>query len=361
MKSGIDQISEKRWKEARAWDWHKSRPWIVGCNFAPSTAINQLEMWQPETFDTETIDRELGWLTSLGMNSVRVFLHDLLWTQDAKGFLQRLDEFLSIADRHGIGTMFVFFDSVWNPCPRSGLQPIPRPGLHNSGWVQSPGVPVLNDAKAFARLEEYVTGVVGKFRDDPRVQVWDVWNEPENTNAERFPGLEIESSEKKAEIVLPLMAQVFEWLRSARPSQPLTSGVWAGSWSDPEKLPPLQRFQLMASDLISFHNYGALEDMKTAIGSLKQYVRPLICTEYMSRGTGNTFEAILPLLKQEKVAAYNWGAVSGKTQTIYPWDSWQKLYPPEPPLWFHDIFRPDGSPYDARETETIRGLALSNR
>ncbi|MDD5262289.1 MAG: cellulase family glycosylhydrolase [Methylacidiphilales bacterium] len=361
MKSGIDQISEKRWEEARSWDWQQSHPWLVGCNFAPSTAINQLEMWQPETFDPATIDRELGWLAGLGMNSVRVFLHDLLWSSQPADFLKRVERFLQIADGRGMSTLFVFFDSCWHPFPKTGPQSAPRPGVHNSFWLQSPGLAILRDAAAFAHLESYVTGVVSHFRDDPRIVGWDLWNEPDNGNAGKGDYAARDFGDKKGEVILPLLAQVFDWTRAAQPVQPLTSGVWSGDWSDPAKMDPLHRFQIEASDIVSFHNYGSLEDMKKAIASLRQYGRPLLCTEYMSRATGNTFEAILPLLKQEKVAAYNWGAVSGKTQTIYPWDSWEKTYSSEPPLWFHDILRPDGSPYDARETETIRGLALSNR
>lgn len=40
--------------------------WYFGANFIPSTAINQLEMWQKETFDPTTIDRELGFARKIG-------------------------------------------------------------------------------------------------------------------------------------------------------------------------------------------------------------------------------------------------------------------------------------------------------
>ncbi len=341
----------------RSRDWHQSRPWRVGCNYAPMTASNQLEMWQAETFDLATIDRELAWLAALGMNSLRVFLHDLLWSADPSAFLDRVDRFLEVAHRHGMTTLFVFFDSCWNPCQKPGPQPEPRPYVHNSCWVQSPGIAIVSDPAAFALLRPYLTGVIERFRHDPRIEGWDVWNEPDNLNAGKGDYSKNDFGDRKGEVILPLITQAFEWVRSARPDQPVTSGIWQGDWSDPEKLTPLHRFQIMASDLVSFHCYGSPEEMKERIGQLQQYGRPLLCTEYMSRKTGNTFEAILPLFKEEKIAAYNWGAVSGKTQTIYPWSSWDTPCLEEAaPLWFHDILRHDGTPYDPCEIDTIRSL-----
>jgi len=351
----IEEASKGRWDEARAWKWYNAVTWPVGCNFIPSGAINQLEMWQADTFNPKEIDRELGWIAGIGMNTARVFLHDLLWKQDAKGFLARIDQFLEIAERHKIGIMFVFFDSCWNPHPVSGMQRAPTPGVHNSYWAQSPGADIVCDPEAFTRLEEYVVGVVNHFRNDKRVLVWDLWNEPDNLSTGPFR-VEDTTLQQKAEIVTPLLARTFQWVRSAHPAQPLTSGVWAGDWSSDDKLIPLQRLQLLASDVTSFHNYTALEKTRAAVEPLKRFGRPLLCTEYLARGAGSSFETILPYFKQEKIAAYNWGAVSGKTQTIYPWDSWEKAYTEEPVPWHHDIFLPDGSPYNPRETALIKSL-----
>src|SRR5690242_9717501 len=91
---------DSRWSEPKAAHWYSSQPWLVGSNFVPSTAINELEMWQSDTFDATTIDRELGWAESIGMNTMRVFLHNLLWQSDSKGFLDRMEKFLQIADKH---------------------------------------------------------------------------------------------------------------------------------------------------------------------------------------------------------------------------------------------------------------------
>lgn len=341
-----------RWSEEKARSWGRETPWLVGCNFIPSTAINQLEMWQADTFDLKTIDRELGWAQGLGFNSVRVFLHHLLWEQDREGFLKRMDQFLEVCERHGIGVMFVPFDAVWDPYPKLGRQREPRPHIHNSGWVQSPGAEALKDPGRLDGLEPYLKGVLTRFKDDRRVHVWDLFNEPDN----RVPQYKDVELADKPERALVLMKKAFAWAREVNPSQPLTSGVWIGTWSDPAKLSPMERVQLEQSDVISFHSYARLDTVRKCVASLRRYQRPILCTEYMARPMGSTFDPVLGYFKEQRIGAYNWGFVSGKSQTIYPWDSWTRPYTAEPPVWFHDIFRPDGTPYRADEAAYIRGL-----
>ncbi len=346
------------WSTQRARDWYATQPWLVGSNFAPSTAINELEMWQADTFDLPTMDKELGWAEGLGMNTMRVFLHNLAWKQDRAGFIQRMDQFLQVADKHHIRIMFVLLDSVWDPHPRIGKQPAPKPHVHNSGWVQAPGAEILKDPSTWSvEIEPYIKEVVGHFRSDRRVLVWDLMNEPDNENGS-YKSAELPN---KAEAAQQLLAKVWVWARSMKPSQPLTSGVWRKlDWSDDDKLSPMEHLQLENSDVITFHNYDPPDKIVVSIGSLRRFHRPIICTEYMARPRGSTFPTVLPVLKREKVGAYNWGFVSGKTQTIYPWDSWEKEYTAEPPIWFHDIFRPDGTPYDGRETDLIRSLTAQH-
>ena len=341
----------QRWSEEKAAEWYKQIGWQVGCNFIPSTAINQLEMWQADTFDPKTIERELGWAASLGFNSVRVFLHHLCWEQDREGFLKRMDEFLAIADRHKIKVMFVPLDGVWDPFPKLGRQREPRPHVHNSGWVQSPGAEVLRDPARHDEMEGYIRGVIEHFKSDRRVCAWDLFNEPENPNKSSYGKVELPN---KAAMALALLEKSFRWARQVNPAQPLTSGVWMGNWPDAAKLSPMERLQLEQSDIISFHTYNKLEEVKPCVENLRRYKRPILCTEYMSRGSGSTFDPLLDYLKEHKVAAYNWGLVNGKTQTIYPWDSWTQKYTAEPKLWFHDIFRSDGRPYDVKEVENIK-------
>jgi hypothetical protein len=352
-----DAAARDRWSPEQANAWYARQPWLVGCNFNPSTAINQLEMWQADTFDPKTIDRELGWAQDLGFNSVRVYLHNLPWQQDRDGFLGRIDQFLSIADKHGIGVMMVPLDGVWDPHPRIGKQREPRPHVHNSGWVQAPGAEILGDPKRHDELRPYITGLIRHFRNDKRIQVWDVFNEPENSNVNSYGERGTKSElTNKAEMSTLLLEKVFGWAREADPSQPLTAGVWLGPWPDHEMLSPIEKVMLEQSDVVSFHNYGGLEHVRPRVEQLRRYDRPILCTEYMARPNGSHFDPVLGYFKKQKIAAYNWGFVAGKTQTNYPWDSWLKQYTTEPEVWFHEIFRRDGTPYDAREVQYIKQL-----
>jgi hypothetical protein len=330
----------QRWTEAQANDWYARQPWLVGSNYVPTNAINELEMWQVETFDPQQIDKEFGWAEGLGMNTMRVFLHDLLWQQDSAAFTQRINTFLTIADKHHIHPIFVLFDSCWEPEPKLGPQHPPIPGVHNSGWVQSPGQPALKDTSQYPRLKEYVHGVVSAFAKDTRIVAWDVWNEPADSKE-----------------VIALLPQVFAWARAGHPSQPLTSGIFQDDFTPAAKPSAVSAIQVAESDVISFHNYSWPENFEKEVTGLEQYHRPILCTEYMARSAGSTFDTILPLAKQHRVAAINWGFVTGRSQTNLPWDSWERPYVKTPPtVWFHDVLHPDGKPYREREAALIREL-----
>ena len=346
--------AQQRWTEARAAQWYQKQPLLLGANFLPSDADNELEMWQPETFNAAEIDKELGWAESLGMNTMRVFLHNLPWEQDSVGFKHRIDQFLALAARHHIRPVLVLFDSCWDPDPKLGKQPEPRPGIHNSRWVQAPGRAILADPRQYPRLKSYVEGIVGTFANDARILAWDVWNEPDNDNASSYGK---DEPHNKRELILALLPQVFAWARSVHPVQPLTSGVWTGDWSTLESMSPMGKIQIQQSDIISFHNYDWPEGFEKRIVELKQYHRPMLCTEYMARGAGSTFDTILPIAKKYRVGAINWGLVKGRSQTYLPWDSWQRPYIDEKPtVWFHDVFYEDGKPYREREVELMRSF-----
>jgi len=332
----IDSIrSNKIWSKEKAWVWYKKHPWINGSNFIPSTAVNQLEMWQEESFDPETLDKELSYAEGLGMNTMRVFLHSLVWKEDSNGYKIRIRVFLKMAQNHGITPILVFFDDCWNKEPKIGEQPQPKPGIHNSGWMQDPGQPASENPANYPFLEKYVKSILRSFGHDPKVLLWDLYNEPGNSG--------------KGEKSLPLLKKIFEWAREIAPEQPLSAGIWD------QRLERLTKFQIENSDIITYHNYSNPEEHLNEIKHLKTFGRPLICTEYMARKMNSRFENIMPMLKREEVGAINWGFVSGKTNTIYAWDT---PIPDgsEPKEWFHDILRKDGAPYKVSETDTIRKL-----
>lgn len=355
--ASASSTNAERWTAQRASDWYAKQPWLVGANFVPSTAVNQLEMWQAETFDPSAIDRELGYAENIGMNTMRVFLHDIAWREDPEGFLLRVNKYLEIASKHGIKTMFVIFDGVWHPYPKAGRQPDPVPGRHNSGWVQSPGRDYLESTLKQDQLKPYVMSLLRRYGYDSRVLAWDLFNEPDNPNREAYgrEGSRIELAEAdKENSGRQLLERTFLWFREANPSQPATSAVWRGDYlANPT---PMQRLQLEQSDIITFHDYDEAGELRKQVEGLKKLGRPVLCSEYMARGHHSTFTDNLPVLKQYGVAAWSWGLVNGKSNTIYPWDSWKKTYAAEPAVWFHDVFRADGTPFSKSETDLIRQL-----
>jgi len=327
-------LSERQWTVARAVAWQKQQPWLVGCNFLPSTAVNDIEMWQKETFDPQTIERELGWAHSLGFNSVRVFLNFVVWQADPEGLKQRFGEFLALAHRQGITTMPVLFDDCnFAGCvAAAGRQPEPVPGVHNSQWVSSPPLALVTNQAAWPALERYVKDLVGAFGQDARVVVWDLYNEPGNSRM----GAQSQ----------PLVEVAFAWARATQPVQPLTCAVWADFKA------PLSRRMLELSDVVSFHGYDKCAGIEAKLKACSASGRPVLCTEWLRRQTGNTFEALLPLFCERKIGCWNWGLVAGRTQTYFPWGSPRNG--PEPKVWQHDLLHRDGQPYDAAEIECIR-------
>lgn len=358
----LNNLSQQRWSKDKAWSWYNSHPWLAGTNFNPSTAINQLEFWQEDTYDRATIDQELKWSADLGLNMHRVYLHNLLWDQDQEGFLNRLEDFLSIADAYGIKTMFVLLDDVWYPVPKLGKQPEPIPHVHNSGWVQAPGAEILGDLTRHDELKPYIQGVISHFAKDKRVIAWDLYNEPDN-RAEQ-PGrkeLEVKNKDKYS---YELLKKVFQWAREVNPSQPISSGIWKNDpnhWGTPDSMTVIDRFMMTQSDFINFHAYDDMDGVVKKVNELKKFERPMICTEYLARGRGNKFENVMQLFHDEKIGAINWGFVAGKTQTNYPWSSWNPDYPKkEPEIWHHEILRKDGTPYSVAEVTLIKELTGKN-
>ena len=322
------------WSIEQANQWQQQWGWLRGCNFQPSTSINQIEMWQAETFDPETIDRELGWAADIGMNCMRVSMHHVAWEVDREGFKNRLSQYLDIASRHGISTMFVFFDDCWNATYSSGKQPEPQPGVHNSAWKRDPGDLLFEKPELIDLLETYMKDILTTFKDDKRIALWDLFNEPGNGYGDKS---------------LDLLKKSFEWAWAVNPSQPLTVAVCNPSLSN------INKFSLESSDIITYHDYNDLATHRLTVDTLKQYRRPMLCTEYMARHFNSTFQEIMPLLKAENIGAINWGLVAGKTNTIFKWDEPLPELE-EPPLWFHDIFRKDGTPFSQEEIDVIKSL-----
>jgi len=327
------EAPDNRWSTEKAWQWYDSRPWLVGCNFLPSTAVNDVEMWQEDTFDARTIDRELGWAEQLGFNTVRVFVNFVVWREDAAGLKARFAEFLTIADRHGIAVMPILFDdcNFAGRVAAVGKQPDPVPGVHNSQWVSSPPLAMVTDRSAWPVLEQYLKDLVGAFAQDRRIVIWDLYNEP---------GIGMGTTSQ------PLMEAAFMWARQMEPVQPLTTGAWTDFGS------PFSQRIMELSDVVSFHGYDPVPGIEEKLKICAAHGRPVLCTEWLVRRGGNSFERLLPLFRDRKIGCWNWGLVAGRTQTYFPWGSPPNA--PEPKQWQHDILRADGSPFNAREVLFIK-------
>lgn len=327
-------VPSTRWTPEEATAWYAEQGWQSGCNYVPATAINQIEMWSADTYDHAQIDKELGWAEELGFNTMRVFLSSVVWSHDAEGLKKRMDDFLDICKSHGIKPFFVFFDDCWDPESSYGPQRAPVPGKHNSGWVKDPSKSLRADTTTlFPVLEAYVKDIVGSFRNDDRVLMWDVYNEPGNG--------------KFGNESLPLLKNAFKWAREAGNTQPLTSGIWTTDLKD------LNRAQLDLSDVSSYHGYGPALVHRAAHDTLSLLGRPIFCTEYMARKFGGTFQDNLPVMRELNISAINWGFVAGKTNTNFAWDD-VRPDGKEPELWFHDIIRQDGTPFSEEEIACIK-------
>jgi hypothetical protein len=356
-----------QWSPEKAREWYHQQPWMVGCNFLPSTAINQVEMFQPGTYDPVTIRRELAMAKGLGFNTLRVFLHDILWKEEVReGFLKNFDDFLGICESNGMRCIIVFFDDChWDHDIKLGAQQPRVTGVHNSGWFKCPGSKLVtayanqtisdNDK---ARLKGYVQGILQRYAHDSRIVMWDIYNEP---------------SLPKTKV---LLTDAWTWAREINPSQPLSGCAFGGARQ-------YQDIQCPNSDILTYHCYATGGQLKSITELKNQYSqRPVICTEYMARD-GSTFQHDLPILKENKVGAINWGFVNGKSGTVWRWPSQKPLHDivdhpdwslakiekeigfdrpapgknyPEPTLWFHDIFRMDGTPFDQKEVDFIKEI-----
>lgn len=324
------------WTTQKTNNWYKDKGWIVGFNYVTSSAINSTEMWDADTFDSVTIQKEFEMASKIGFNSCRVFLQYLVWEKEQKEFIKNFDTFLAIAANNNITVMPTLFDdcAFSHKEPFLGKQDEPVLGIHNSGWTPSPGFLIADDRAYLNKLQMYFKSIINKYRNDPRIIAWDLYNEPGNSG--------------RNEKCLDLLLKSFEWARDCNPSQPLTAGVWA--WKE---------FDLKCeelSDVISFHDYMKLDVTKERIEEFKKCGRPMFCTEWLHRIEGNNIETHMPFYKENNIAIYNWGLVQGKTQTNLSWREEDNCQNSQPAIWQHDILRSDLTPYSPFEINFIKEI-----
>jgi hypothetical protein len=333
---------ESRWSVDRANQWYAAQPWPCGFNYVPAHAISYTEMWMPYNFDVAKMDKELALAEDAGFNCLRVVLPFVVWQHDPAAFKQRLREFVDVCDRRGLRVMLTLFDdcafgsSEALKNPRYEKQPDVVEGFYASGWTPSPGHDMVRDPETWPRLEKYVRDIISTFRDDSKVWVWDLYNEP--------------SAFELGEASLPLVEKVFAWAREINPTQPLTIGRWNENTQ-------LNDITLRHSDIITFHNYSKAGPLQAAIAALKNHGRPIINTEWLNRPTGSRVETCLPVFAAENVGCMHWGLVNGRTQTHLVWGS--RPGKPAPDRWQHDLFHGDHTPYAPAEIALFKQIITS--
>lgn len=353
----------RRWSEKEINAWYARRDWPVGINFLPSTAVNWNELWQRETFDEETISHELGLAEGIGMNTLRINLPFIVWLYDRDGLVERIDRFLGIASKHHIQVMLTLMDDCGfsGDHPWIGKQKDPRPGVHNSQAAASPGRNIVILPALWPLVKSYVSDIVHVFRDDERIFVWDVYNEPTNDGIFLDDGKEAHFQGPLLEMSPKLCREAVSWVRAQDPVQPLTVGAWRNMKTflnrdvrlfDSE----IDRLALDCSDILSFHAYSPADVIEESIALLKKLGRPILCTEWLARHAMSTVQDILPIFKREKVGAYSWGLVNGRTQTHLPWPVIMQARKDYLDLWFHDLFYKDGTPYSKEECRLFSQL-----
>jgi hypothetical protein len=265
--------------------------WMRGANYVPSYARNDVQLWLE--YDPAVIDRELGYAERLKLNTVRVFLNVAVFEKQPEKLLADFENFLSLCDKHQIKMMPVLFDSCFDP------QEVDVNNYKGKNWIPSPGFPRLGD-KDWPEMEKFIRAVVGKYRDDKRIVLWDVMNEPESTGKWR-------DAEGKAKIV-DFVRRALKRVKEEKPVQPLGIG-WAFSGN----------ITLAAelSDVLILHNYlpigGLAADIRQIKEMGKSMNKPVILNEFVGRPQQRIEEA-LPVVAKEKMGWCFWELMIGSTQ-----------------------------------------------
>ncbi|HEY1847435.1 MAG TPA: 1,4-beta-xylanase [Buttiauxella sp.] len=350
----------QQWQSERARAWYALQPWGCGFNYLPRTAVNWLEMWQEETFDPVVIYQELQWASQYGYNSLRTNLPFTVWEHDRNGLIERIDRFLGIAHDCGLAVMLTLLDdcAFSGDEPAPGRQKPPVPGIHNSQGAGSPGRAKVLDPECWPQIEAYVKDVVGHFREDPRILIWDLYNEPGNSGVFGGEPRDMQYDSRLDIYALSLMTRVFSWARQALPSQPLT----VAAWHIPDRLNgeeafshPIDVAALHLSDIVSYHAYVDTPGQLEIIKRLAAFNRPILCSEWLARHVGSVIQEQLPLFKGLEIGCYQWGLVQGKTQTWLPWPDLPSEIK-DRSLWFHDVLTAEGIPYSEEEMQSVNRL-----
>lgn len=350
-----------RWSKERIWDWYNERPWMRGCNYMSADCANRVDQWQALGFEErfKTTEEELKLMQETGFNTVRLILEYVVWKEEHDGFMQRFDRYLSLCAKYGISCMIVLANDCMPPKTELWIEPYVGEQTYDWGYHggkkhsqhstmhQGPAPHFyLDDPEKRADYFKMVEEIVTKYKEDERICIWDVYNEPGNS--------------RRQDITLPNLKRLFELVRKINPSQPLTTGLFKIKGDENIPLNEIEQYALDNSDIISYHFYRDYNEHVKIIKRLKNEGRPILNTEWLGRCFGNDIFSLFPLFYLEKIGCWNWGFVAGKYQTYEPWEgTWQQYEQGTATevdftKWFHDLYRPNHRPYDPKEIELIK-------
>lgn len=348
----------EKWTKERAWEWYNKQPWIRGFCYYPSCCLNMIEMWQEYNWDKvkATMEKEMAIAKEWGFNAVRILTLFDLYLDQPEAHLNHLEEFIQICDKNQIKVMVC----IGNDClvsksnykkPSYGEQEYDL-GYHSGKAISphivmnEPGYALADEPEYFDLYLEYVEAIISKYAKDERVLLWDIYNEPGNS--------------RRGMMSYKVMEESFKIARKYDTIQPCA----ACCWSYNEKDEPYKEIELKAlemSDVILYHGYMNYKKHKRTVKFLKKtYERPLFNTEWLHRIWHNDVEHFFPYFRKNKIAAFNWGFVRGKSQTNEPWEwlfneyhlghgkDWDFT------KWQHDLIRSNLEPYDFKEYEIIK-------
>lgn len=350
----------RRWTREEAWEWQKKVGWLRGCNFIGSDCANRIDMWQSHdnAIHMETADRELAKCKELGFNVVRLIIEFDVWIQEHDSFMNVLEKYISICDKHCQKVVLVLANEA-QLCRGEKYSPKPLGeqkyalGYHQGRFPLTPeekAVPPYHELERTETREDYlkmVREIVGKYRKDERIVCWNVFNEPGIT-------IGVERS-------VPLIELMFKTVRELDPIQPLSSDIWY--WRDLHEMRANDQISADLSDVLSWHNYKPMKDFVVDYEVLKGLGRPILLTEWLNRINRQTVQDVYPLLYLDRINCMCWGFVAGKTQTYEPWDSLWEQYEASDgkkdfdfTKWQHDLLRPNLRPYDPNEIKLIKSF-----
>ena len=354
------------WPKEKAWEWYRAQPWMRGCNYMPASCANRVDQWQELGCEERfaEMERELQVAESIGFNTLRIIVELQgfgVWLEEHDGFMERFERCLEIMDKHNMRAIVVLGNDCMRP---KSVWKLPKPGPqhydigYHGGRKQSqhgsfPGEighsqvddPELKP-KFFAMCEELMT----KYREDRRIVIWNIWNEPGNSN--------------RGEVSAAPLKELFELAWKIDPVQPLAADLWRDDFgTDPKSKNQAQCVAGQLSDIISYHCYSDYEHQVRVIRLLrKHYDRPMVNTEWLARIMHNDVFTAYPLYYIEGIGCTCWGFVAGKYQTYEPWESaWKQIEKGTPESktwdmtkWLHDLYRPSLRPYDPKEIDLIK-------